>query len=91
MTEANDRKKKLLADFADALGALVADRLSDLNPEKAQAVDASVKAGVATIQLAISTSPIVIAAFLRSRDPAVPMHPLFRIEIGGDAPSAATN
>ena len=86
----DERKKRLLADFSDALGALVADRLSDLNPEKAKAVDASVKAGVATIQLAISTSPIVVACFLRSRDPAVPMHPLFRIEIG-DIPSRTTN
>ena len=90
MTEKNDRKK-LLTNFADALGALVASGLSDLDAEKARAVSAALAAGTATIQLAVSTSPVVIAAFLRSRDVAVPMHPLFRIEIGGDAPSETTN
>jgi hypothetical protein len=87
----SDQKKRLLADFSDALGKLVAAGLSDLDDEKAQAVSAALQARTATIQLAISTSPVVVACFLRSRDPAVPMHPLFRIEIDGGMPSETTN
>ena len=76
----------LLGRFSDALGALVAEGLSELNPEKARQVDAALRAGTAKVQVAVNLDPLSVVCFLRHRDLSEPAHQLFAI--GGSSPSA---
>jgi hypothetical protein len=72
-----------LKSFADALGCLVAEALSELHEEKARMVSAALAAGTHKIQLAINTDPLVIVGFLRDRSISGPSHELFHVDASG--------
>jgi len=89
MTE-KDREKELLWDaFKVAFGELTTSAMEDLSDEVKLQVGAAVTSGAATIQLAVSSDPVAIVAFLRMRDGTGTMRELFRITDG--QPSVSTN
>ena len=91
MTEANDRKKKLLADFASAAGALTTEALNEMNEEKRAILGQILARGTASIRLTAGLSPLKIVGTLHHTvDRTVPPEVLFRIE-EDDMPSGTTN
>ena len=75
-----DRQAELLANFAAAAGALVAEGLNGLEPEKREAVAAAMNAGAAHVRLIVVMSPFIVVGALHSTvDRTIPPQPLFRL------------
>lgn len=76
-----DQKKKLLADFASAAGALTTEALNELNEEKRSILGQILGRGTASIRLTVGLSPLVIICTLHHAvDRTVSPEVLFRIE-----------